>query len=368
MKAGVEAVPDDIEALKAALIVARAEAAAARAQQSDDQALIAHLKLQIEKLNRDRYGQRSERSARLLDQLELTLEEMETAATEDELAAEMAAAKTTKVASFTRKRPSRNSFPDHLPRERVIVPGPEACSCCGGSRLSKLGEDITETLEVIPKSWKVIQHVREKFTCRDCEKISQAPAPFHVIARGWAGPSLLAMVLFEKFGQHQPLNRQAERYAKEGVPISLSTLADQVGGCTAALMPLFKRLEAYVLSAERLHGDDTTVPVLAKGKTDTGRIWVYVRDDKPFGGPAPPGAVFYYSRDRAGKHPQAHLANYTGIFQADAYEGYGKLYQPGRMPGPILEAACWVHARRPFFVMADLVKKPVARRKARNRR
>src|SRR5258707_7448340 len=172
------------------------------------------------------------------------------------------------------------------------------------------------------------------------------------------------MVLFEKFGQHQPLNRQAERYAKEGVPISLSTLADQVGGCTAALTPLFKRLEAYVLSAERLHGDDTRVPVLAKGKTDTGRIWVYVRDDKPFGGPAPPGAVF--SRDRAGKHPQAHLANYTGIFQADAYEGYGKLYEAGRVPGPILEAACWVHARRPFFVMADLAEN--ARRKAQGKK
>jgi transposase len=301
---GLESLPDDIESLKAALMVARAEAAAARARQSDDQALIAHLKLQIEKLNRDRYGPRSERTARLLDQFELTLEELESSATEDELAAEMAAA-----TSFTRKRPSHQPFPGHLPRERVI-------------RLSRLGEDITETLEVVPKSWKVIQHVREKFTCRDCEKISQAPAPFHVIARGWAGPSLLAMVLFEKFGQHQPLNRQAERYAKEGVPISLSTLADQVGGCTAALAPLFKRLEAYVLSAERLHGDDTTVPVLAKGKTDTGRIWVYVRDDKPFGGQAPPGAVFYYSRDRAGEHPQAHLANYSGIFQADAYGGY----------------------------------------------
>ena len=246
------------------------------------------------------------------------------------------------------------------------MPGPTACLCCGGGRLSKLGEDITETLEVIPKSWKVIQHVREKFTCRDCEKISQAPAPFHVLARGWAGPSLLAMVLFEKFGQHQPLNRQAERYAKEGVPISLSTLADQVGGCRAALMPLFKRLEAYVLSAERLHGDDTTVPVLAKGKTDTGRIWVYVRDDKPFGGPAPPGAVFYYSRDRAGEHPQAHLANYTGILQADAYGGYRKLYESGRASGPILEAACWVHARRPFFVMADLAEN--ARRKAEGKK
>src|ERR1700712_1212047 len=174
MKAGVEALPDDVESLKAALIVARAEAATARARQSDDQALIAHLKLQIEKLNRDRYGPRSERTARLLDQLELTLEELESSATEDELAAEMAAAQTTKVASFTRKRPSRQPFPehlpDHLPRERRIVPGPVACACCGGSRLSRLGEDITETLEVIPKSWKVIQHVREKFSCRDCEK------------------------------------------------------------------------------------------------------------------------------------------------------------------------------------------------------
>ncbi|MGY3573309.1 transposase [Bradyrhizobium sp. USDA 4504] len=312
---------------------------------------------------------RSERTARLLDQLELTLEELEVSATEDELAAEIAAARTsnaTTVASFTRQRPSRKPFPDHLPRERVIVPGPTSCACCGGSRLSKLGEDITETLEVVPKSWKVIQHIREKFSCRDCEKISQAPAPFHVIARGWAGPSFLAMVLFEKFGQHQPLNRQAERYAKEGVPISLSTLADQVGGCTVALRPLFQRLEAHVRSAERLHGDDTTVPVLAKGKTSTGRIWVYVRDDKPFGGPAPPGAVFYYSRDRAGEHPQTHLASYSGIFQADAYGGYGRLYDLGRNAGPILEAACWVHARRPFFVMADLAEN--ARRKVQGKK
>jgi transposase len=366
---GPEKLPEDIEALHAALLATRAELAVVRAQQSDDQALIAHLKLQIEKLNRDRYGPRSERTARLLDQLELTLEELETSATEDELAAEIAAARTsnaTTMASFTRQRPSRKPFPDYLPRERVIVPGPTSCVCCGGARLSKLGEDITETLEVIPKSWKVIQHVREKFSCRDCEKISQAPAPFHVIARGWAGPSFLAMVLFEKFGQHQPLNRQAERYAKEGVPISPSTLADQVGGCTVALTPLLRRLEAHVLSAARLHGDDTTVPVLAKGKTSTGRIWVYVRDDKPFGGPEPPGAVFYYSRDRAGEHPQAHLARYSGLFQADAYGGYGRLYDPGRNAGPILEAACWVHARRPFFVMADLAEN--ARRKVQGKK
>ena len=365
MDAGPEALPDDIDALKAALVAARAEVAAARAQRSDDQALIAHLKLQIEKLNRDRYGPHSERTARLLDQLELQLEELEASATEDELAAEMAAAKTTTVAAFARKRPSRRPFPEHLPRERVVVRGPTSCARCGGTRLSKLGEDVSETLEVIPRQWKVIQHVREKFSCRDCETIAQAPAPFHVVARGWAGPSLLAMILFEKFGQHQPLNRQAERYAKEGVPISLSTLADQVGACTVVLRPIFERLEAHVLAAERLHGDDTTVPVLARGKTDTARSWVYVRDDRPFGGPGPPAAVFYYSRDRRGEHPQNHLANYAGILQADAYGGYGKLYEPGRGPGAILEAACWVHARRNFFVLADLTR--IAQRKAQGR-
>jgi transposase len=359
------ALPDDIEALKAALIVAQAEAAAARAQLSADQALIAHLKLQIEKLNRERFGQRSERTARLIDQLELQLEELEASATEDELAAERATAKTTTVAAFKRKRPSRKPFPEHLPRERVIEPAPTACLCCGSERLRKLGEDVTETLEVIPRQWKVIQHVREKFTCRDCEKISQAPAPFHVIPRGWAGPSLLAMILFEKFGQHQPLNRQAERYAREGVPLSLSTLADQVGAGCAVLEPLIRRIEAHVFAAERLHGDDTTVPVLAKGKTDTGRLWTYVRDDRPFSGPAPPAVMFYYSRDRAGEHPRAHLARYAGLFQADAYGGYGKIYEPDRKPGPILEAACWVHARRPFFVMADLAEN--ARRKAQGK-
>jgi len=173
------------------------------------------------------------------------------------------------------------------------------------------------------------------------------------------------MILFEKFGQHQPLNRQAERYAKEGVPLSLSTLADQVGAGCAVLEPILRRIEAHVLAAERLHGDDTTVPVLAKGKTDTGRCWVYVRDDRPFGGTVPPAAMFYYSRDRVGGHPQAHLANYAGIFQADAYGGYNKLYEPDRKPGPILEAACWVHARRPFFIMADVTEN--ARRKAQGK-
>ena len=369
MAAAADDLPDDIDALKAALLAERdraarvaAELAVAQAKASDDQALIAHQQLQIAKLTRELYGQHSERSVRLLDQMELAFEELQSSATEDELAAERATAKTTNVVAFIRKRPARQPFPEHLPRERVVEPGPATCQCCGSARLRKLGEDVTETLEVIPRQWKVIQHVREKFTCRDCEKISQAPAPFHVIARGWAGPSLLAMILFEKYGQHQPLNRQAERYAREGVPLSLSTLADQVGACCAVLSPLIERIEAHVFGAQRLHGDDTTVPVLARGKTDLGRCWVYVRDDRPFSGPAPPAAMFYYSRDRSGAHPVRHLADYAGILQADAYSGYNKLYEADRRPGPIIEAGCWVHARRPFFVLADIATN--ARRKA----
>ncbi len=348
------AAPTDIEALRAALAVAEARAEAAVAKASNAEAIIASLTLMVEKLRREIYGQRSERKARLLDQLELELEELEARASEDELAAEQAAAKTSTVKSFSRRRPSRKPFPDHLPRERVVVPAPEVCGCCGSARLSKLGEDITETLEVIPRSWKVVQTVREKFACRDCEKISQAPAPFHVTPRGWAGPSLLAMILFEKYGQHQPLNRQSERYAREGVELSLSTLADQVGACTTVLRPLHDLIAVHVLAAERIHGDDTTVPVLAKGKTDTARAWVYVRDDAPYGGADPPAALFHYSRDRSGAHPEKHLTGFAGILQADAYAGYNRLYALGRSPGPVTEALCWAHARRKFFVLADI--------------
>jgi len=301
--------PDDIASLRAALAqaearadAAEADAARARAMASNTDALIASLKLEIEKLRRELYGTRSERKARLLDQLEFQLEELEAAASEDELAAEQAAARTTAVAAFTRKRPSRQPFPDHLPRERVVVPAPAACPCCGSDKLCKLGETVTETLEVIPRQWKVIQTVREKFTCRACETITQPPAPFHATPRGWAGPNLLATILFEKFGQHQPLNRQAERFAREGVPLSLSTLADQVGTAAAMLKPLHDLIAAHVMAAERLHGDDTPVPVLAKGKTDTGRLWVYVRDDRPFAGQAPPAALFHWHRQvRAGR-------------------------------------------------------------------
>jgi transposase len=371
--------PDDVAALKQVLKMALAKASAAeqkhldaaaelavaKAMASEDKALIAHQALRIAKLERQLYGPRKERSAQLQDQMEFELEELEASATEDEIAAELAVAKTTTVAGFVRKRPEpRTTFPDHLPRERVVIDPPTACACCGGNRLRKLGEDVTRTLESIPRQWKVIETVREKFTCRDCEKVSQTPAPFHAIPRGWAGPSLLAMILYEKFGAHQPLNRLCERYALEGVPIPLSTMADAVGAACLALRPILTALERHVFSAERLHGDDTTVPVLAAGKTDIARCWVYVADDKPFGGTSPPAAMFYYSRDRSGEHPQAHLAKWSGIFQADAFSGYGKLYAPDRKPGAIQQAGCWSHARRPFFIHADLQE--AARRRAKS--
>ena len=344
----------NISALKTALAAAEARAANAEAKVSGAEAEIAFLKLTIEKLRREMYGWRSERKQRLLDQLELQLDELEASATEDELAAEQAAVGTTQVKGFTRRKPARKPFPAHLPRERVVVPGATSCACCGSEKLSKIGEDVTETLEVIPRRWKVIQTVREKFTCRHCEKISQPPAPFHTTPRGWAGPNLLAMIVFEKYGQHQPLNRQRDRYAREGVDLSLSTLADQVGACTVALRPLHDRIAAHVLAAERVHGDDTPVPVLAKGKTATARAWVYVRNDAPFGGPDPPAALFRYSRDRSGDHPVEHLRTFTGILQADIYAGYNRLYAAGRSPGPVTEAACWSHCRRKFFELADI--------------
>ena len=361
----IDLLPDDAESLKRLLLAreeelvtaragqaaAEAEVAHALAQVSSAEAMIAHYRLAIEKLKRALYGQRSERGERLLDQLELQLEELEATATEDALVAETVNATT--VRSFTRKKTGRRPFPAHLPRERVVVPGPTACTCCGSDRLAKIGEDVTETLEVVPRQWKVIQTVREKFTCRACESIGQAPAPFHVVARGWAGPNLLAMILFEKYGQHQPLNRQSQRYAREGVELGLSTLADQVGACTMVLTPLYEALRVHVFAAARIHGDDTPVPVLAPGKTRTGRLWTYVRDDRPFAGPAPPAAVFFYSPDRRGEHPEHHLRSFAGILQADAYAGFNKLYDGARRQGPVTEAGCWAHGRRKFFELAD---------------
>ena len=307
----------------------------------------AALSLLLAKARREQFGQTSEWGKRLIDQPELQLVELEETAAEDEVAAEAARAKAgTIVAAHVRHKPARRPLPEHLPRERVVVPPPKTCRCCGGSRLAKIGEIVTETLDVVPRRWFVRQTVREKFTCRDCERISEPPAPFHVIPRGRIGASLLAMILFEKYGAHQPLNRQSERYAREGIDLDLSTMADHVGAGTAVLAPLHELIRGPVLAAERLHGDDTTVPVLAKGKTITGRLWAYVRDDRPFGQgqTGSPAALFHYSRDRRGQHPEAHLADYAGILQADAYSGFAGLYTPTRAGGAVTEALCWAHA------------------------
>src|SRR5437868_4028696 len=346
--------PDDTAALKAALIETRAKLSGA-------EALIEHLQLVIAKMKREMFGPRSERSQRLIDQMELELEELVAAAGEDDTKAEAACVR---VQGFTRRAGTRRSFPADLPRRRIVHPAPTSCPCCGSSKLCKIGEDVTETLDVVPRQWFVTEHVREKFSCRSCEKISQPPAPFHAIARGFAGPSLLAMMLVNKYANHQPLNRQSEQFAREGIELSVSTMADHVGACAATLMPLHELIKAHVFAAERIHGDDTTVPVLAKVKTRTGRIWAYVRDDRPFGGQAPPACVFFYSPDRGSIHPEQHLSGYCGILQADAYAGFNRLYAADRKPGPITEAGCWAHARRKLFELADIASKERIRKPA----
>jgi transposase len=359
-----EPLPDDIDALKALIVAQRAalRQAEARAATAENEARARGLEIEklrhmIARLRHERFGQSSERRA-LLDQLELQLFELE----EDEAAAEASKpAETPGVAvqSFDRRKPARRPLPEHLPRERVVHPAPSACPCCGGT-LHRLGEDVTEMLELVPRQWKVIQHVREKFSCRSCEKITQPPAPSHPIARGRAGPGLLAHVLFGKYGLHLPLTRQSATYAREGVPLDVSTLADWVGASAATLTPLVEAICAHVFAAERIHADDTTVPVLAAGKTRTGRLWTYVRDDRPFAGTDPPAATYFYSPDRGGVHPETHLASYAGLMQADAYAGFNRLYDAARKPGSIVEAVCWAHARRKFFDLARLNKAPIA--------
>ena len=372
-----DSLPDDIATLKALVLAGQAALTEATAAQLAAEAkarnleaevraralLIEQMKFTIAKLKHEQYGPSSERAS-VLEQLELELADLEEDAAEAEAAAQMAAerAKTERidVRPFERRRPARRPLPEHLPRERIVHPAPASCPCCGGDRLRKIGEDVTETLELVPRQRKVIQHVREKFSCRACEAITQPPAPFHPISRGRAGPRLLAHILFAKYGLHLPLNRQSTTYAHEGVALDVSTLADWVGAAAATLMPLVEAIKAHVLAGERIHADDTTVPVLAKGKTRTGRVWTYVRDDRPFAGHAPPAAVFLYSPDRTGAHPETHLAGYAGLMQADAYAGFNGLYEASREPGPIIEVGCWAHARRKFFEIARLKKAPIA--------
>ena len=337
--------PDDAALLKSLVIAQQA-----RLAERDTE--IERLKLIIAKLQRMQFGRRSEQLDETIGQLELSLEELEV------VRAELAAVEAPTGEEKPVKRPVRKPLPDHLPRE-TVEHAPADCCCpdCGGA-LKKLGEDVSETLEYIPEHFKVIRHVRPKLACCGCDTIVQTPAASRPIANGLAGPGLLAHVLTAKFCDHLPLYRQSGIYARSGVELERSTLADWVGQCSALLRPLVEALNRYVLSAAKVHADDTPVPVLApgEGKTKTGRLWPYVRDDRPAGDPSPPAVWFAYSPNRRGEHPQAHLKSFTGILQADAYAGYDALYADGT----ILEAACWAHARRKFYELHKAHASPLA--------
>jgi len=311
------------------------------------------LKLRLARLLRERFGASSERLRHEIEQLEFLLgdtEEQIAEATSPEPDAPAAESET------QRRRPARRPLPETLPRDVVEHAAPCACPRCGGA-LRPLGEDVTEVLDYVPGAFRVTRHVRPKLSCRGCEAIAQAPAPSLPIHRGLAGPGLLAHVLVAKYADHLPLYRQAEIYARDGIELDRSTLADWVGQTARLMRPLVDAVGAHVMSAERVHADDTTVPVLdpGRGKTKTGRLWCYARDDQPFGGQSPPAVLYCYSPDRKGEHPRQHLAGFRGILQADGYAGYAGLYDRG-----VTEAACWAHARRKFFDVHASTQSPLA--------
>ncbi len=312
---------------------------------------IAQLELRIAKLKRLQFGQSSEKLIREIEQLELELDELH----EDE--GVLATGCPASVQALVEK-PYRKPLPEHLPREEAVHEPACTCPNCGGA-MRKLGEDVTEVLEYVPASFKVIRHVRPKLSCRVCETIVQAPMPSLPIERGRPGPGLLAHVLVAKYADHLPLYRQSGIYAREGVDLERSTLADWVGRSAALLDPLIEALRKDVLTSEVLHGDDTPVPVLAPGlgKTKTGRLWTYVRDGRPYGVDTPPAAVFFYSPDRKGAHPQAHLKSFKGILHADGYAGFNTIFETGA----VIEAACWAHVRRKFFDVHAASGSPIAK-------
>ena len=327
--------PDDVEALKAMVL------------QRDSE--IEQLKLFIGKLKRMQFGRSSERLDREVEQLELRLEELQTQSAFNVVRAE--------GTNPEKRKPVRQPLPEHLPRERVVHAPACTCPDCG-KPMRQIGEDIAEVLDYVPARFRVIRHVRPKLACPGCERIVQAEAPARPIARGLAGAGLLAHVLVSKYADHLPLYRQAQIYAREGVDLERSTLAEWVGQCFNLLDPLVAALERYVLGATKLHADDTPVPVLdpGRGKTKTGRLWVYVRDDRPAGSKDAPGVVFRYAPDRRGERPAQHLKDFSGVLQADAYAGFNALYDSGR----IREAACWAHARRAFYDIHEAHRSPIA--------
>jgi transposase len=345
----------DLNALPAdalrALILAQHEQLISRERE------IEHLQLLLAKLHRMQFGRKSEKLERQIEQLELRLEELESKRSEQEPNAPAPAPDTASSTPVT--KPTRRALPRHLPRQtRRYEPKETECPECQGE-LRKLGEDVSEVLEYVPASFVVIRHVRTKLSCTQCDCIVQAEAPSRPIASGMAGPGLLAHVLVSKYCDHLPLYRQSEIYTRQDVELERSTLADWVGGASQLLNPLVDALSRYVMAAGKLHADDTPVPVLApgQGKTKTGRLWTYVRDDRPAGDTASPAVWFAYSPDRKGEHPERHLEKFRGTLQADAYAGFNQLYENGR----IQQAACWAHVRRKFYDLEQAHASPVAR-------
>ena len=280
--------------------------------------------------------------AREAEQLELAIEALE----EDQGERSAASPDLAAIGAAATQKPARRPLPGHLPREEVRHPAACTCPTCGGA-LRRIGEEVTETLDYVPGRFKVVRHIREKLSCRACDTVVAGPVPEHAIARGRAGAGLLAHILVSKYDDHLPLYRQAEIFAREGVTLETSTLSGWVGATAAALQPLVDALAAEVMGSQTLHVDDTPVPVLAPGtgKTKTGRLWTYVRDERPFAGTRPPAALFFYSSDRKGEHPKKHLKDFRGTIHADGYAGFNELFAGNR----ITEAACWAHVRRKFF-------------------
>jgi transposase len=336
----------DPEALKALLMAKHSESMEQHKELISNTHEIEHLKLVIEKYRRMIFGRKSEKLSGELEQLEFRLEELETAQAAEEAATHAAQPSAAQPATKARRRPARKPLPEDLPREVVThLPAHNCCPDCGGP-LRQFGEDVSEQLERIPATYKVIRHVRPKFACAGCERVVEAPAPSRPIERGLPGPGLLAHVLVSKYADHQPLYRQSQIYAREGVDLDRSTLAGWVGAASELLTPLVDEIRKHVLGASKIHADDTPVPVLApgNGKTRTGRLWTYVRDDRPAGYATAPAVWFTYSEDRKGEHPRRHLKDFKGALQADAYSGFHHLYGDGA----IYEVACWAHTRRKF--------------------